>query len=131
MKTEKENRLSISEKLCYSAGDCGSQIYVTLCTYFLTGFYTDTVGIAAAAIGTMMLFARLFDGTSDLIMGAILDKIWKSASVDTVDSAADGDCAHCNVYGAIVSWRQWKAGICIFYIHSAELYYLYGKRDCI
>lgn len=74
MKTEKENRLSISEKLCYSAGDCGSQIYVTLCTYFLTGFYTDTVGIAAAAIGTMMLFARLFDGTSDLIMGAILDK---------------------------------------------------------
>lgn len=74
METKKDNRLRISEKLCYSAGDCGGQIYVTLCTYFLTGFYTDTVGIAAAAIGTMMLFARLFDGTSDLIMGAILDK---------------------------------------------------------
>lgn len=74
METKKDNRLRLSEKLCYSAGDCGGQIYVTLCTYFLTGFYTDTVGIAAAAIGTMMLFARLFDGTSDLIMGAILDK---------------------------------------------------------
>lgn len=74
MNTEKEYRLSLSEKLCYSAGDCGGQIYVTLCTYFLTGFYTDTVGIAAAAVGTMMLVARLFDGTSDLIMGAILDK---------------------------------------------------------
>lgn len=69
-----EKRLSLGEKLSYSAGDCGGQIYVTLCTYFLTGFYTDTVGIAAAAIGTMMLIARLFDGTSDLIMGAILDK---------------------------------------------------------
>lgn len=74
MKTEKEYRLSLAEKLSYSAGDCGGQIYVTLCTYFLTGFYTDTVGIAAAAVGTMMLLARLFDGTSDLIMGAILDK---------------------------------------------------------
>lgn len=74
MKTEKEYRLSLAEKLSYSAGDCGAQIYVTLCTYFLTGFYTDTVGIAAAAVGTMMLLARLFDGTSDLIMGAILDK---------------------------------------------------------
>ncbi len=74
METKKEYRLSLTEKLSYSAGDCGGQIYVTLCTYFLTGFYTDTVGIAAAAVGTMMLFARLFDGTSDLIMGAILDK---------------------------------------------------------
>ncbi len=74
MNTEKMHRLSLAEKLSYSAGDCGGQIYVTLCTYFLTGFYTDTVGIAAAAVGTMMLLARLFDGTSDLIMGVILDK---------------------------------------------------------
>lgn len=74
MNTEKTHRLNIAEKLSYSAGDCGGQIYVTLCTYFLTGFYTDTVGIAAAAVGTMMLLARLFDGTSDLIMGAVLDK---------------------------------------------------------
>lgn len=74
MKAEKEYRLSMKEKLSYSAGDCGGQIYVTLCTYFLTGFYTDTVGIAAAAVGTMMLIARLFDGTTDLLMGAILDK---------------------------------------------------------
>lgn len=74
MKSEKDGRLRRSEKLCYSAGDCGGQIYVTLCTYFLTGYYTDTVGIAAAAVGSMMLFARLFDGTSDLIMGAVLDK---------------------------------------------------------
>lgn len=70
----KEHRLSSAEKLCYSFGDCGGQIYVTLCTYFLTGYYTDTVGIAAAAVGTMMLVARVFDGTSDLFMGAIIDK---------------------------------------------------------
>ncbi|MGM9537657.1 MAG: MFS transporter [Candidatus Onthomonas sp.] len=74
MTQEKEHRLSNGEKLCYSFGDCGGQIYVALCTYFLTGYYTDTVGIAAAAVGTMMVVARIFDGTSDLLMGALVDK---------------------------------------------------------
>lgn len=41
---------------------------------FLTAFYTDTVGIAAAAVGTMMLLARILDGITDLMMGAIVDK---------------------------------------------------------
>lgn len=59
--------------MCYSLGDCAGQIYVALCTYFLTGYYTDTVGIAAA--GTMMLIARVFDGTTDLVKGALVDKI--------------------------------------------------------
>lgn len=71
---EKEHTLGGREQLCYSFGDCAGQIYVALCTYFLTGYYTDTVGIAAAAVGTMMLVARIFDGTTDLLMGAILDK---------------------------------------------------------
>jgi len=72
--TEKEVKLGSREKLCYSFGDCAGQIYVALCTYFLTGYYTDTVGIAATAVGTMMLVARIFDGTTDLLMGAALDK---------------------------------------------------------
>lgn len=70
----RSNRLSLNEKVCYSLGDCAGQIYVALATFFLTGYYTDTVGIAAAAVGTMMLVARIFDGTSDLIMGALVDK---------------------------------------------------------
>lgn len=74
MTTDKEHRLGMGEKLCYSFGDCAGQIYVALCTYFLTGYYTDTVGIAAAAVGTMMLIARVFDGTTDLLMGALIDK---------------------------------------------------------
>jgi GPH family glycoside/pentoside/hexuronide:cation symporter len=41
---------------------------------FLTGYYTDTVGLAALAVGTMMLVARIFDGATDLMMGAIVDK---------------------------------------------------------
>lgn len=70
----KNERLTLNEKVSYSLGDCAGQIYVALATFFLTGYYTDTVGIAAAAVGTMMLVARLFDGSSDLIMGALVDK---------------------------------------------------------
>lgn len=73
-KSEKEYKLGGKEKLCYSFGDCAGQIYVALASYFLTGYYTDTVGIAAMAVGTMMFVARIFDGTSDLIMGALVDR---------------------------------------------------------
>ncbi|MGN1193338.1 MAG: MFS transporter [Dorea sp.] len=72
--TGKEYRLGVKEKVCYSFGDCAGQIYVTLASFFLTGYYTDTVGISALAVGTMMLVARIFDGTTDLAMGAIIDK---------------------------------------------------------
>lgn len=55
-------------------GDCGANVTVALCSTFLTAYYTDTVGIAAAAVGTMMLLARVFDGVTDIVMGAIVDK---------------------------------------------------------
>lgn len=37
-------------------------------------YYTDSVGISSAFIGTMMLICRMFDGISDIIMGVIIDK---------------------------------------------------------
>jgi GPH family glycoside/pentoside/hexuronide:cation symporter len=40
----------------------------------LTYFYTDKVGIAAAAAGTIMLTARIFDAVTDLGMGYIVDR---------------------------------------------------------
>ncbi len=67
-------KLGFSEKLAYGLGDCGANVYVAMASTFLTGYYTDTVGLAAAAVGTMMLLARIFDGVTDLIMGALVDK---------------------------------------------------------
>ena len=55
-------------------GDCGANVTVALCSTFLTAYYTDTVGIAAAAVGTMMLLARVFDGITDIVMGAVVDR---------------------------------------------------------
>jgi GPH family glycoside/pentoside/hexuronide:cation symporter len=67
-------RLGFGEKLAYGMGDCAANVYVAMASTFLTGYYTDTVGLAALAVGTMMLVARIFDGATDLMMGAIVDK---------------------------------------------------------
>ena len=45
----------------------------TILGAFLTMFYTDSIGMAAAAVGTMFFISRLFDGISDLIAGSIVD----------------------------------------------------------
>jgi glycoside/pentoside/hexuronide:cation symporter, GPH family len=39
-----------------------------------TDFYTDTFGISAAAAGTIMLIARVWDMVSDPLMGVIADR---------------------------------------------------------
>ena len=67
-------KISIAEKACYGIGSGGGNIITQVVGTFLTAYYTDTVGIAAAAIGTMMLLTRFLDGISDILMGGIIDK---------------------------------------------------------
>lgn len=71
---EISKKLSMGEKLSYGLGDCSANVVTTLVGTYLTAYYTDTVGIAAGAIATMMLLARIFDGGTDIIMGIIVDK---------------------------------------------------------
>ncbi|MCR5272084.1 MAG: glycoside-pentoside-hexuronide (GPH):cation symporter [Lachnospiraceae bacterium] len=68
------NRLKLGEKIAYGMGDSAANVYVAMASTFMTGYYTDTVGLAAAAVGTMMLLARVFDGVTDLMMGALVDR---------------------------------------------------------
>lgn len=41
----------------------------------LTYFYTEKVGLAAGAVATMLLVAKIVDAFSDLIMGKVMDKV--------------------------------------------------------
>ena len=68
------SRPSIGEKIAYAIGDGGNNFVWTTIGSFIMLYYTDNVGLAAATVGTMMLLARLLDGISDLIMGAIIDR---------------------------------------------------------
>lgn len=62
------------EKLGYGMGGAANNVIWTGISTFLVFFYTDVVGIAAGLIGTIMLFSRIFDGVSDVVMGLVLDK---------------------------------------------------------
>lgn len=68
-----KDKVSVREMLCYAFGDAGCNFVWTTVGSFLTLYYTNSVGISAAAVGTLMLLTRLLDGISDLIMGAIID----------------------------------------------------------
>ena len=66
--------LSWKEKLGYAAGDTASCLYWQTFSMFLMIFYTDTFGLAPAAVGTMFLISRFWDAAIDPVMGVIADR---------------------------------------------------------
>ncbi|MGN0404151.1 MAG: MFS transporter [Bariatricus sp.] len=72
-KEAKKEKLSLLERLGYGLGDLAG-VGNSLLAAFLTMFYTDSVGMAAGAVGTMFFISKLFDGITDLIAGSIVDK---------------------------------------------------------
>ncbi len=71
---ENNSRPSWKEVLAFAVGDGGCNLVWTTIGSYLTLYYTDSVGLAAATIGTLMLLSRLLDGVSDLVMGSIIDR---------------------------------------------------------
>lgn len=65
---------SVGEKLAYALGDLGSNFVWTFCSSWLTLYYTDSVLLSAAVVGTIMLVVRLFDGVSDILFGTVIEK---------------------------------------------------------
>lgn len=66
-------KLTMAEKLTFGIGDFGANFSWTFIASFITIYMTDTVGIQAGVIGTIILIARIFDGITDLFMGNIID----------------------------------------------------------
>ena len=52
-------KLSFLEKAGYSLGDAAANFVFMTMILFQLNFYTDTLGITAAAAGTMLLVGRL------------------------------------------------------------------------
>jgi len=67
-------KLSIKEKVGYGLGDTASHFVWDMVGFWILIFYTDTFGISAAAAGTIMLIARVWDMVSDPLMGIIADR---------------------------------------------------------
>jgi GPH family glycoside/pentoside/hexuronide:cation symporter len=69
-----DERLSVKEKAGYALGDAASNFFFQFFGIFLIYYYTDIVGLPAAAVGTMMLVTRMFDAVTDPLMGALADR---------------------------------------------------------
>lgn len=66
--------LRLREKVGYGIGDMGFNFYWANISSFLLIFYTDVMGLAAAAVGTMILATKIVDAVTDPLMGALADR---------------------------------------------------------
>jgi Na+/melibiose symporter-like transporter len=71
---ERIQKLSFIEKAGYSLGDAAANFVFMTMILFQLSFYTDTMGIAAAAAGTLLLVGRLWDAFFDPMMGVLADR---------------------------------------------------------
>lgn len=69
-------KLSLLNKLGYGVGDLANGLSFGVSATFLLSFYTDVLGISAAAAGTLFLIARIWDAVNDPIMGSTADRIF-------------------------------------------------------
>jgi len=67
-------KLPVLEKIGYSLGDAAANFVFQTMILFQLNFYTDTVGIAAAMAGSLLLVGRLWDAFFDPMMGVIADR---------------------------------------------------------
>ena len=67
-------KLSLTEKLGYSAADAGANFVFMTMILFQLNFYTDTVGLTAGAAAAILFWPRIWDAIFDPIMGALADR---------------------------------------------------------
>lgn len=67
-------KISFREKLGYGLGDTASHFAWDMAGMFLFFYFTDVYGISAAAAGTIMMVARVWDAISDPLIGILADR---------------------------------------------------------
>jgi sugar (glycoside-pentoside-hexuronide) transporter len=67
-------KLSFATRAAYGFGDMGTSLAYNMASGFLLFYYTNVVGLPAAAIGTVFLVARLLDAVIDVAVGIGVDK---------------------------------------------------------
>ena len=75
MKDHKEKTyLTWVNKIGYGSGDIAGNVVYALLSAFVMIFLTDTVGMNAGIVGTLIAVSKLFDGVSDIFFGSMIDK---------------------------------------------------------
>lgn len=61
-------------KVGYGSGDIAGNVVYALLSSFVMIYLTDTVGLNAGIVGTLIAVSKIFDGISDIFFGALIDK---------------------------------------------------------
>uniref|UniRef100_UPI004056AABA MFS transporter n=1 Tax=Agathobacter sp. TaxID=2021311 RepID=UPI004056AABA len=71
---EEKKYLKWYNKIGYGSGDVAGNVVYAFLTSFVMVYLTDTVGLNAGIVGTLIAFSKLFDGVTDIFFGSMIDK---------------------------------------------------------
>ena len=71
---EEKKYLKWYNKIGYGSGDMAANCIYGLLTSFVMIYLTDTVGLNAGIIGTLIMFSKFADGITDVFFGTLIDK---------------------------------------------------------
>ena len=68
---EEKKYLKWYNKVGYGSGDIAGNVVYAFLTSFVMIYLTDSVGLAAGIVGTLIAVSKLFDGFTDIFFGSI------------------------------------------------------------
>lgn len=71
---EEKKYLKWYNKVGYGSGDIAGNVVYAFLTSFVMIYLTDTIGLNAGIIGTLIAVSKLLDGISDIFFGSMIDK---------------------------------------------------------
>ncbi len=71
---EEKTYLKWYNKIGYGSGDVAGNVVYAFLTYFVMVYLTDTIGMSAGIVGTLIAASKLFDGFTDIFFGSMIDK---------------------------------------------------------
>ncbi len=71
---EERTYLKWYNKVGYGSGDIAGNVVYAFLSAFVMIFLTDTIGLNAGIVGSLIAASKLFDGISDIFFGSLIDK---------------------------------------------------------
>ena len=71
---EEKRYLKWYNKVGYGSGDIAGNVVYAFLTAFVMIYLTDTIGLNAGIVGTLIAASKIFDGVSDIFFGSMIDR---------------------------------------------------------